>query len=444
MKYHVGFPLRPQVRRCLVLTDILIIFVLILLNGFLALSEMAVASSRHSRLRTFAEGGRSSARVALDLATSPGRFLSAVQIGITLVGLIAGAYSGTSLAEPLASRLESAGIADYWSDFIAFGCVMAVVTYASLVVGELVPKQIALRDPERAAMFAAPVMLIVSKIAWPIVALLEGSSGLLLRLIPGRNSDSTVTQEEIRTLIDEAEAAGVMAPQARAMMAGVMRLANRRVRAIMTGRQDVQWIDLAKSEPEIRTQLLESSHSRLPAAKGHLDALTGALSTKDVLDAVISRRASNLHTLVREVPVVLDSMTALQAMEILRQSSTHMLFVVDEYGGFQGVLTPTNFLEVIAGEFGLGEEIATGCVQREDGSWLVDGSVPVDEVSDRLGLPIPANREYHTAAGFTLAGLRHLPRPGDAFVYDGWRIEVASMDGRRIDKLLMSRVANPS
>lgn len=422
--------------------DLLIVLALVALNGFLALSELAVVSSRRSKLQTMAGDGRAGARSALDLAERPGHFLSAVQIGITLVGLVAGAFSGTSIAEPLAVRLEQLGVADRFSDFLAFGGVVGAVTYLSLIVGELVPKQVALQNPERMAALVAPAMSLLTKFAWPLVVVLEASTRFVLGAFGPRPAPkSPVTSDEIKALIAEAEQAGVMPARTRAMMSGVLRLGERSVRAIMTPRTDVEWIDLDDDDAGIRSRLKATRHSRLPAGTGAIDSPVGVIRAKDVLDAYLDGKPADARRLVRDVPVIIDTLGALKAMEILRDSREHIVLVVDEYGAFQGLITTTNVLEGIAGAFpAAGEEAPASGTQRPDGSWLLDGNLPADEMAETLGLVLPADRDYMTVAGFVLAEMMRIPTVGESFAYRGWRFEVVDLDGKRVDKVLAYRV----
>jgi len=421
--------------------EIVLVLLLIVLNGVLAMSELAIVSSRRSRLEAMAQAGKRGAQTALQLAASPGHFLSAVQIGITLVGLLTGIFSGTAIAEPVALRLEALGVPDRYSDFLAFTGVVVIVTFISLVVGELVPKRLALRNPEAMAVLAAPIMALLTRVAWPLVVVLEGTSrGVLTVFGPGTRAGARVTREEIKALIAEGESAGIVAPQARAMMSGVMRLAERRVSEIMTRRDEVDWVDLDADDAAIRGSLQASAHSRLPAAKGSLDALLGVIRTKDVLDAYLGGAPADPRAFIKEAPVIIDAMTAVQAMELLRKSGTHMVLVVDEYGVFQGLLTTSNILEAIAGAFPAhgAESVPTG-TQRDDQSWLLDGELAIDQMAEMLGIHLPAAREYSTVAGMVLTHLMQIPHVGESFVFRGWRFEVVDMDGRRIDKVLASR-----
>jgi putative hemolysin len=424
-----------------VLLDLLVVLVLVLVNGFLAMSELAIVSARRAKLQAAADRGSRGAQAALALADRPGHFLSAVQVGITLVGLTAGMFSGTSIAGPLAGHLQEMGVGARIADVLAFGGVVTVVTYLSLVIGELVPKQLALRHPEALAAWVAPAMHLLTRLAWPLVVVLEASSRTALGWLstPG-SRQAKVTSEEIRALIAEAETAGVVSPQARRMMAGALRLAERKLRAIMTPRDEVDWIDLDADAAEIRARLSASTHSRLPAAHGSIDTASGVIRSKALLDRYLACESPDPRAYVQEAPILIETLGALQAMEVLRASGVHMVLVVDEYGVFQGLITTTNLLETIAGSFSAGgNDAAPSYTQRADGSWLLDGDLPVDEVADLVGVRFPAAHDYHTVAGFVLWSLQHIPAPGDAFTHLDWRFEVVDMDGKRIDKVLAQR-----
>lgn len=418
---------------------------LIVLNGFFAMAELAVVSSRRPRLTAMADAGSAGARAALGLLENQSRFLSSVQIGITLIGVLAGAFGGATLAEDLAVYLEGFGLGPGAAETVGVVVVVAAITYFSLIVGELVPKQIALGNPERVASAVAAPMVLVARIASPAVWLLEISSRLLLGLLGrGGEPEQRVTEEEIRLLIAEAESAGVVEPQETRMIARVMRLGDRSVRALMTPRPDIDWVDLDQDVQGILARLRASAHSRLPAGHGGIDRVGGVLHAKDVLHEMMAERgvggsdAFDPAALVRPAPTVHDTADALDALEALRASPVDMAFVVDEHGTFEGVVTKSDLLEAIAGQFAAqaGEE-EPDAVRREDGSWLLAGWKPVDDMADLLQLALPAGRrDYHTVAGFALARLRRFPRLGDAFEAGGWRFEVVDVDGRRIDKIL--------
>ena len=427
----------------MIIVELGLVLFLILLNGFLAMSELAVVSARRARLQAMAASGVRGAATALRLASNPGRFLSTVQIGITLVGVFAGAYSGATIAERLADYLEAQfAISTSFAEAGSLVLVVAIVTYLSLIVGELVPKQIALRNPEGVASFVARTMEVLSKIVSPAVWLLDMSSRLVLRLLGSKaKTGESVTEDEIKMVIAEAESAGVLEPAEKEMMAAVLRFGDRPVQAIMTPRHDVDWVDVEDPEPEIRRKLQSSQHSRLPVGRGSIDEVVGVVQAKDLLNAFISGGSVRLKDHIKQAPVVHESVDALEILTIIKSSPVHIALVVDEYGVFQGLVTSGDVLESIAGAFtesdGTDEPDA---VQREDGSWLFSGSMPCDEMADRLMVSLPQGGNFHTVAGFILYSLKRLPRIGDVVVNGGWRFEVVDMDGRRIDKVLASRV----
>jgi putative hemolysin len=422
--------------------ELVIVGLLIALNGFLAMSELAVVSANRIRLKTRAnEGSRGAAR-ALALAQQPGRFLSTVQIGITLAGVFAGAYSGATIALPLAVYLERLGVPDHLGETAALAIVVAAITYFSLILGELVPKQIGLQRSEQIAARVAPSMIALSRLASPLVWILDVSSRFVLRRLGIEGPVGTrVTEEEIRTLVAEAEAGGTVEPEEKAMITRVMRLGDRPVRAIMTPRREVDWIDLDADEAENRRTIRRSLHSRLPVAHSQIDAVEGIIQTKDLLDAYLDGKPFDVRGLVKKAPVVHDGLAALDVVDILKASEVHVALVVDEHGTFEGIVTTADILAAIAGAFReAGEPVPAGPVQREDGSWLLDGAMPVEEMAAAVGVHVPEDRDYHTVAGFVLSHLMHLPQVGEALDAQGWRFEVVDTDGRRIDKVLARRL----
>jgi putative hemolysin len=420
----------------MIAVELAIVLALVLLNAALALSELAIVSASRPRLRALAADGRSGAATALALAEQPGRFLPTVQLGITGVGVLAGAFSGVTLAAQLAVRLQAEGLSVGVAEVVSFAVVVGGITYFSLVVGELVPKQLALRNPEVLACAVAPAMRALSVLAAPGVALLDVSTRLGLRVF-GQAIDRSprVTDEEIKALIAEAESAGVVEPEERRMLTGVLHLGDRPLRTLITPRQEVEWIDLAGPPEAALRAARASSHAFLPAARGSLDELTGALAASQVLAAQLDGRTGSLGALVREAPVLPESASALDALESFRGSRVPLGLVVDEHGTFLGVLTPTDILEAIAGSLDAGEA-EPAAVHRADGSWLLDGAAPLDEASERLGIRIEADRPVHTVAGFVISELDRVPRTGDRFAWRGWCFEVVDMDRRRVDKVL--------
>lgn len=422
--------------------ELAIVAVLIFINGLLAMAELAVVSSRRARLQALVDREVVGSRRALALAADPGKFLSTVQIGITLVGILSGAFSGATLGERLAVRLASLGLPAGIADAAGVGLVVAVITYASLIIGELVPKQIALRDPEKIAVRVSPAMTVLAKIASPFVFLLDRSGRLVLRALAQQpQPEERVTDEEIRTLIAEAETAGVIEPEERTMIAGVMRLGDRRVRAVMTPRTDVDMVNLAGNSDEIRKIIVDSVHSRLPVYSGTPEEMLGVVQAKELLDAYLRGEPFDLRAYIRPAPVLPDTADALDVVQIIKNSAVHMALVHDEYGHFEGVVTNSDILEAIVGAFRTDEGMPDHAVQRADGSWLIPGSIPLDEMAELLAISIPQARSYHTAAGFVLAQIGRIPQVGETFDALGWRFEIVDIDGRRVDKILARRIS---
>jgi putative hemolysin len=422
--------------------DVLLIFALILLNAVLAMSEMAIVSSREARLKAMAKSGSGGARCALELAGDPGRFLSTVQSGITLIAVFAGAFSGASLGEPVSERIEALGLSHETAHTVGFGVVIVLTTYFSLVIGEIVPKQIALRSPEPLAAIMARPMHWLSVIVAPFVWVLEHSSSLILRLSGlDKESKTHVTAEELHLVVAEAQTAGVLEEDERAMISGIVRLADRPVREVMTPRTEIDWIDVSSSPEEVRQALLDSPHNRLPVADGAVENIVGVIQTRDVLAASLEGRPIDLHRLCRKAPVIPDLMDAMDALAVLRSADVPLALVHDEYGHLDGIVTPGSILAALAGTFASdvdqGDEPAL--VERDDGSFIVSGAASADLLTDRLGLNLPDDRDYSTVAGFALSVLKHLPETGEKFRHDGWSFEVVDMDGRKIDKLIASR-----
>jgi len=422
------------------LTEILIVIVLTVINGVLSMSELAVVSSRPARLKVLAAQGSKGAATALRLAENPGRFLSAVQIGITLVGVLSGAFSGATLGARLSEWLGTHGFSNAAADTLGVGTVVVLITYLSLILGELVPKQIALRDAERVAARVAPTMAVLAKINAPLVWLLDASGKLVLALLGQKGeAEETVTEEEVRTIIAEAENAGVLERDEREMISGVMRLADRSARALMTPRREVEVIDLSDTLDEIRAQVRATRRNRLPVQDGEADSIIGIIEMKDLFEALADDKVE-LRSLVREAPVVLDTTGALEVLRALRATHVHMALVFDEYGHFEGIITSSDVLEAITGVFQDEDEEEPAIVTRADGSFLVAGWMQVDEFSHELGIHVPRDADYQTVAGFVLAEMNRLPNVGESFEKGHWRFEVVDLDGRRIDKLLVSRL----
>ncbi|WP_104203708.1 hemolysin family protein [Billgrantia saliphila] len=421
------------------LINILIVLGLIVLNGILAMSELAIVSSRTIRLKARAERGSRGAKTALSLADDPGRFLSTVQIGITLVGILSGAFSGATLGVQLAEALPGLGVPATLAEPLGVGLVVVAITYLSLIIGELVPKQIALADPEGVASRMAPAMSLLSRAALPLVWLLDRSGKLILLLLgqPGKRNTS-VNDEEIRMLITEAEGAGVIKKEETEMIAGVMRIADRSARGLMTPRPEVELAETGESLNDTLARFKASGRSRLPLRGHGQDDIVGVLHSLDLLQATEAN--FDARTLARRAPVINDALPAMQVIERLKSAPDHMLLVYDEYGNFEGIITPKDILEAIIGTFDETETDEPKLVERVDGSLLVAGWMPVDEFSDHIGITSLNDADYETVAGLVLHRTAELPQVGQVITVEGWRIEIVDMDGRRIDKLLVQRV----
>ncbi|MFM8499657.1 MAG: hemolysin family protein [Chakrabartia sp.] len=421
--------------------DVAFILGLIALNGVFAMSELAIVSARRARLESITRTSQlRGARAAIDLASNPGRFLSTVQIGITLIGIIAGAYSGASLGGPVAERLLLLGIPADWADDVSFTLVVGLTTFASLIIGELVPKQFALRSPEPIAVAMALPMIALARLTAPLVWLLDKTSALIFRIIGlNRESESHVTAEELHLIVAEASKSGVIEESERAIISGVVRLADRPVREVMTPRTEIDWIDEKADAKAIHQAVLASPHSRLLVARGSVDEIVGVVGARDLLAAELMGRKLDLKTLMKRAPIVPDQVDAMDALEALRHADVPIALVHDEYGHFEGIVTPADLLAAIAGDFASDQnaEDEPAIVEREDGSLLVAGWATADGLAERLGLTLDEDRDYATVAGFVLDRLKRIPDTGEHFSEQGYRFEVVDMDGRKIDKLLV-------
>ncbi len=416
---------------------------LIVLNGVFAMSELAIVSARTARLRMAAEKGSKSAEVAMRLAAEPGKFLSTVQIGITLIGIIAGAVSGAALGAPVGERISAwFGLSEDTAYNIGFALVIGFTTFATLIVGELVPKQLALRAATPISLIMARPMALLAKVAAPFVWLLDASSSLLLAMMGMRNKgDHSLTAEELHMIFADATRTGVIEEQERAILSGIMRLQDRPVRELMTPRTQIDWIDVNADDEELRTTIAESPHSLLPVAEGSPDKVVGVVKVREVLTLLMTGRRVVLDELLRKSEVVPDQLDAMDALRVLQQSGTGMAMVHDEYGHLDGIVTTADLLSAIAGDFASHQDEGDTPMftEREDGSYLVSGALAADALADRLDLDFLENKEFATAAGYVLSVLKHLPAEGEFFTDQGWRFEIVDMDGRKIDKLLVAR-----
>lgn len=420
--------------------SLVIVLVLIVLNGFFAMSELAIVSSKRPRLETLAKAGNRGAARALRLAEDPTGFLSTVQIGITLIGIFAGAYSGATLSEPIAEALRGVPAVASMAHPLAFGIVVVATTYVSLIIGELVPKRLALRNAEGLASFVSGPMAVLATIGRPIVWFLRVSTEAVLGLLGARGeAPSAVTEEEVKAMIAEGTDAGVFHAAERELLEGVIRFADRPVRGVMVPRHAISWLDVNDPMETILQEVLASGHSRFPLCNGEVDEVLGFLHVKDILQMTVSG-STDLRAAAREPLYVGETIQALRMIELFRSSGTHIAMVVDEYGSLEGLVTPTDILTSIAGDLpDHDEHEEAGAVQREDGSWLLDGSLPIDQVARVLEVEDMSSNDFVTLAGMVIEELGHIPVPGESVTLHGWCFEVIDLDGRRIDKVLARR-----
>jgi putative hemolysin len=426
-------------------TEVLIILLLLVANGVFAMSEIAVVTARRVRLQQRAEGGDRRAAAALRLASEPTHFLSTVQVGITLVGIFAGAYGGATLSQQLEVWLHQFALVAPYAEAVALVLVVTAITYFSLVIGELVPKAIALHNPEGIASFVAAPVAAVARIATPLVTLLSWSTTLVLRVLRiGPSRDHAVTEEEIRALIKQASVAGDIAPAERDIVEQVFRLGDRRVSAIMTPRHDIEWLDIHEGVEGVRRHLAEVKHPKILFCDGGLDSVLGVARTEDLLGGVLAGEQLDVRTVLRPPVFVPATLSVYQLLDRFRESRLHLALVLDEFGAIEGLVTPTDILESLVGEIPTEPQAESGPIAvREDGSWLVDGAIPLDDLRVSLELPAPPAEEegaYQTLAGFVMTRLARVPRAGDRFTWSDWRFEVMDMDGRRVDKVLIERL----
>ncbi|MFN8676852.1 MAG: hemolysin family protein [Thermomicrobiales bacterium] len=422
--------------------EIGLLLLLIVLNGVFAMSELAIASSRKTRLQQWAADGNAGAAAALKLADEPNQFLATVQIGITLIGIVTGFFGGSALSAPVAAQLSHIPALAPYSEMISIVLVVGLVTYLSLVVGELVPKRLALQNPERLAALVAPPMTMLSRIAAPIVRLLGVSSEAILRVLGVRHAgDTPVTEEEIAILLQEGTAAGVFTPGEHELLEGVFDLGDRDVRDLMTPRYRVVALDLNAPMEENFRKMADSPHHLFPVYEGDLDNVVGLVPVKKLWAASVSGEPIDLRGLAEPALVVPESMPALAAVKRFQRRPNTAAIVVDEYGGVQGLISLHDLVEAITGDLGETLRGSGEAVQRADGSWLLDGALPVHEVRDLLHTgPLPGENsgDFETLGGFLMASLGRIPEVGDTFDWDNRRFEVVDMDGRRIDRVLVS------
>lgn len=426
-------------------TEILIIALLIVANGIFAMSEMAVVTSRKSRLEDWIKKGNSRAKVALELARTPNRLLSSVQIGITLIGILAGAFAGGSLADWMAENIKPLPMVGVYHQQIGLGLVVLVITYFSLVIGELVPKRLAMRHPESLASWMAVPLLIFSKLTAPMVYLLSFSTDLICRLFgKPQLGEPPVTEEEIKTLVQQGAQAGVFEEEAEEMVEAVLRLGDKTARSLMTPRTQIAWLDSNGDVEQIRKRISASGRSRFPVASGSLDQVIGIVQAKDLLAQLLTGKALDLTALMQQPLFVPRTITALELLESFKKTNKHIALVVDEYGGIEGLLTHHDILEAIAGDIPIGERPSDPkAVQRHDGSWLLDGMLSVDEFKEIFQvetLPGEKRDAYQTLGGFVFTQMGRVPAVAESFEWRGLYFEIVDMDGKRIDKVLVKSI----
>ncbi|MBL8136397.1 MAG: HlyC/CorC family transporter [Acidobacteria bacterium] len=426
-------------------TEIVVVLLLLVANGVFAMSEISIVAARKVRLQQRADDGDRRAATALALANAPSQFLSTVQVGISLVGVLAGAYGGATIAEPLQATFETVPVVAPYARGLSLGLVVAVITYLSLIIGELVPKRIGLNHPETIASWVAAPMMLLARIGGPIVALLTGSTNLALRIFGIKGEvEPHLTEDEIRAVISQGAESGALEENEESLVQRVFRVGDQRVGAIMTPRLDIEWVDVDAAGDDLRTFLSGHSHGQFVVCQGSLDNVLGTVRAADLLSVAMKNSPITLRSLIKEPLFVPDSMGIFKLLEALKGSHRHLAIVLDEFGAVEGLVTVTDLLEAFVGSLPTDAAADRPIVARADGSWLVDGSAPIDEVANEIGLdelPEGESGAYHTLGGFVMARLGHVPRTADLCEWGGMRFEVMDMDGRRIDKVLVTRLS---
>lgn len=420
--------------------EILVIILLIIANGIFSMAEMAVVSARKALLKQNAEEGDAGARVALDLAKEPNQFLSTIQIGITLVAILAGAFGGATIADGLSLILENYPLIAPYSHAISIILVVLVITYLSLVIGELVPKRIALNSPEKISSAIAAPMKAFSKLMSPIIFVLSASTDLVLRALGVKPYvEPTVTEEEIKILIDQGTTAGVIEEEEQDILERVFRLGDLRADSIMTPRNEIVWLDIDDTPEEVQRKITSGPFSLFPVCRRRLDHVLGVVQAKDLLPCSMLDGKVDLKSSLLPPLFIPESMRALKVLERFKETGIHLAIVIDEYGSVRGILTLTNLLEAMVGGIPHIEELAEPMiVKRENGSWLVDGALPVEEFKDAFQIDeLPEEDLYQTMGGFMMMHLERVPSTGDHFEWNGYRFEVVDMDEHRVDKILV-------
>jgi putative hemolysin len=418
-------------------SEIVVILILILINGVLAMSEAALVASRKARLQQKESEGNKFASVAIKLLEDPNIFLSAVQIGITLIGVLAGAVGGATISEKLALALMNVPYIGEYSESISLGIVVLTITILSLWLGELVPKRLGINSPERIAIIMAGPVLFISKVFSPFIKLMSNATNFVLRLIGvNPSNEPPITEEELQMLIMQGTQAGVFEEAEQDMVEGIFSLGDQRVYSLMTPRTEIVWLDVNDTTEEILEKIANSPYSRFPVRQDSLETILGIVKSRDLLVASLSGQKINLKELAKPAYFIPETTLASRALEVLKKTNTEILLVVDEFGGVQGLLTINDILEEIVGQM---EEEEPQATQRQDGSWLLDGMLEVDEFKEIFHLTkLPHEGEYETLSGFVMASLGRIPQTTDHFEWNNLRFEVIDMDGRRVDKVLVT------
>jgi putative hemolysin len=425
--------------------EILILILLFMLNGLFSMSEIAVVSARKARLQQLANEGNHRAASALALARQPSNFLSTIQIGITVIGIFSGAYGEATLARSLSETLASVAVLAAYSDALAFAIVVVAIAYFSLIIGELVPKRLALHNPELVAAMTAAPMQLLSKVAYPLVRVLSGTTDLVLRLLgAGPSKDPPVSEEEIRLLMEQGTKAGVFEKYEQRLVRNVLLLDERSVASQMTPRMDIVHVDLEDSLEASLRRISDSRHSRFPVCRGGPEHVVGIVHVKDILARLVAGETVDLAACMQDPLFVPETLSSIQMLETFKQSTLQMVLVVDEYGELQGLVTLNDILEAIVGDMPSSrEEGEQMVIERAPGSWLIDGMLDTIDLKEFLEVrKLPGEDEgvYHTLGGMTMIQMGRVPRPADAFEWEGYRFEVVDMDGTRVDKVLVTRL----
>lgn len=430
------------------LNDIIILFFLIVINGIFSMSEIAVVSSRKAKLKVMADQGKKWVARALDLAEEPSNFLSTIQVGITLIGVISGAYGGAVIAQDLEVYLRDWPFIGPYSEAVSIVSVVVVITYLSIVVGELLPKRLALQNPEQVAAMVSVPLHYFSLVVYPVVKILSASSEFIVRLLGLKKPVTTVSEEEVKVLLEEGTEAGVFHQMEHDIIHGAFEIDDLSVKDVMTPRPDIVWIDLKSPWPETLAVIKESDHASFPVCEGELDHVVGFLHVKDLFKRYPDLENIELPSILRKPFIFPETITALKLLEHFKASPIHAALIVDEYGTVQGLVTVNDIMEAIVGDIpSFSEAEEDSIVRRDDGTWLIDGTLPIEEFKEEFkvtALPEEEEREYHTIAGFIMTYLGRIPVAGDKFTWDRFEIEILDMDGNRIDKILLKEKEPPA